>query len=153
MADLRIAFAGTPIFARTILAALCQSNLTPQLVLTQPDRPKGRGRALQASPVKQLAQELVLPIDQPVTLRDRENLQLLEQAAPDVLVVAAYGLILPAQVLSLPRFGCINVHASLLPRWRGAAPIERAIMAGDQETGVCIMQMEEGFDTGPVFAQ
>ena len=89
MADLRIAFAGTPIFARTILAALCQSNLTPQLVLTQPDRPKGRGRALQASPVKQLAQELVLPIEQPVTLRDRENLQLLEQAAPDVLVVAA----------------------------------------------------------------
>ena len=153
MADLRIAFAGTPIFARTILAALCQSNLTPQLVLTQPDRPKGRGRALQASPVKQLAQELALPIDQPVTLRDRENLQLLEQAAPDVLVVAAYGLILPAQVLSLPRFGCINVHASLLPRWRGAAPIERAIMAGDQETGVCIMQMEEGLDTGPVFAQ
>ena len=153
MTDLRIAFAGTPTFARTILAALCQSEFTPNLVLTQPDRPKGRGRAVQASPVKELAQELGLPLAQPVNLRDAENLESLQKAAPDVLVVAAYGLILPSSVLSLPRFGCINVHASLLPRWRGAAPIERAIMAGDEETGVCIMQMEEGLDTGPVMAQ
>ena len=153
MTDLRIAFAGTPTFARTILAALCQSEFTPNLVLTQPDRPKGRGRAVQASPVKELAQELGLPLAQPANLRDPENLKFLQEAAPDVLVVAAYGLILPASVLSLPRFGCINVHASLLPRWRGAAPIERAIMAGDAETGVCIMQMEEGLDTGPVMAQ
>ena len=152
MTDLRIAFAGTPTFARTILAALCQSEFNPNLVLTQPDRPKGRGRAVQASPVKELAQELGLPLAQPVNLRDAENLESLQKAAPDVLVVAAYGLILPSPVLSLPRFGCINVHASLLPRWRGAAPIERAIMAGDEETGVCIMQMEEGLDTGPVIA-
>ena len=153
MTDLRIAFAGTPTFARTILAALCQSEFTPNLVLTQPDRPKGRGRAVQASPVKELAQELGLPLAQPVNLRDAENLESLQKAAPDVLVVAAYGLILPSPVLSLPRFGCINVHASLLPRWRGAAPIERAIMAGDEETGVCIMQMEAGLDTGPVLLQ
>jgi len=153
VADLSIAFAGTPTFARTILSALCKSEFTPNLVLTQPDRPKGRGRTVQASPVKALAQELGLPLAQPVSLRDAENLESLQEAAPDVLIVAAYGLILPSSVLSLPRFGCINVHASLLPRWRGAAPIERAIMAGDKETGVCIMQMEEGLDTGPVMAQ
>ena len=140
-------------FARTILTALSASEFTPKLVLTQPDRPKGRGRAVHASPVKQLAHELKLPIAQPPNLRDPENLQPLVELAPDVLVVAAYGLILPAQVLALPRLGCINVHASLLPRWRGAAPIERAIMAGDTETGVCIMQMEAGLDTGPVLSQ
>ena len=140
-------------FARTILAALSASEFTPKLVLTQPDRPKGRGRAVHASPVKQLAHELKLPIAQVPNLRGPENLQPLVELAPDVLVVAAYGLILPAQVLALPRLGCINVHASLLPRWRGAAPIERAIMAGDRETGVCIMQMDAGLDTGPVLSQ
>jgi len=135
-------------FARTILAALSASEFTPKLVLTQPDRPKGRGRAVHASPVKLLAHELELPIAQAPNLRDPENLQPLIELAPDVLVVAAYGLILPAQVLALPRLGCINVHASLLPRWRGAAPIQRAIEAGDSASGVTIMQMDAGLDTG-----
>ncbi len=153
MTDLRIAFAGTPTFAATILSALCTSEFMPELVLTQPDRPKGRGRAVRAGPVKQLAEALNLPIAQPPNLRASEHLQSLERLAPDVMVVAAYGLILPARVLALPRLGCINVHASLLPRWRGAAPIERALMAGDRESGVCIMQMDAGLDTGPVLSR
>ena len=122
------------------------------LVLTQPDRPKGRGRTLQASAVKEFAESQQLPLFQPERLLDPESIAPIKDLSLDVLIVAAYGLILPPAVLQLPRFGCINVHASLLPRWRGAAPIERAIMAGDQHTGVCIMQMDEGLDTGPVLS-
>ena len=153
MTNLRIGFAGTPEFARSILQQLCASEYTPQIVLTQPDRPKGRGRSLQASPVKDYAQDQGLPIYQPQSLRAAESIVPLIDLNLDVLIVAAYGLILPKHVLELPRLGCINVHASLLPRWRGAAPVERAIMAGDEQTGVCIMQMDEGLDTGPVLAQ
>lgn len=153
MTNLRTGFAGTPEFARTILQQLCESEFLPQVVLTQPDRPKGRGRSLQASPVKDYAQSQQIPIFQPQSLRTAESIAPLADLDLDVLIVAAYGLILPQTVLELPRLGCINVHASLLPRWRGAAPIERAIMAGDEQTGVCIMQMDEGLDTGPVLAQ
>ena len=120
-------------------------------MLTQPDRPAGRGRTLQASVVKQRAEQLGLPIAQPSGLKSADAREQLHAWAPDLMVVAAYGLILPPAVLSLPRLGCINVHASLLPRWRGAAPIERAILAGDHQSGICIMQMESGLDTGPVF--
>lgn len=153
MTQLRTAFAGTPDFARAILAPLCASEFRPQVVLTQPDRPKGRGRALQASPVKALAQSQHIPVWQPRSLREPEAIAPLKNLDLDVLIVAAYGLILPEAVLTLPRHGCVNVHASLLPRWRGAAPIERAIMAGDDRTGVCIMQMDEGLDTGPIRLQ
>lgn len=146
----RIAFAGTPSFAATILARLLAAGEDICLVLTQPDRPAGRGRKLRPSPVKALATEAGLPLQQPASLRDAAAVAELAAKAPDVLVVAAYGLILPATVLDLPAAGCLNVHASLLPRWRGAAPVERAIMAGDEETGVCIMQMDVGLDTGPV---
>ncbi len=153
---LRVAFAGTPEFALAALAALLADGWTVPLVLTQPDRPAGRGLRLQPSAVKQLALQHAVPVAQPTSLRldgrwpeqaaaAREALQ---QAAPDVLVVAAYGLILPRWVLDLPRLGCLNIHASLLPRWRGAAPIHRAIEAGDAETGITIMQMDEGLDTG-----
>jgi methionyl-tRNA formyltransferase len=150
---LRIAFAGTPDFAVPTLRALAQSPHRLVGVLTQPDRPAGRGRALTASPVKRLALELQLPLSQPQQLRSPEAHEALTGWEPDVLVVVAYGLILPAAVLTLPRLGCINVHASLLPRWRGAAPIQRAILAGDSETGVTIMQIEAGLDTGPILAQ
>lgn len=148
---LRIAFAGSPAFAATILGVLHASRYGPCAVFTQPDRPTGRGRKLTPNPVKKLAASLDLPVHQPPSLRDAEARGLLAQYELDILVVAAYGLILPAAVLQLPRFGCLNVHASSLPRWRGAAPIERAVMAGDRDTGVCIMQMEEGLDTGPVY--
>jgi methionyl-tRNA formyltransferase len=120
------------------------------LVLTQPDRPAGRGMALQPSAVKRVASEAGIAVFQPATLKDAGAQARLREVAADVMVVAAYGLILPQAVLDLPRFGCLNIHASLLPRWRGAAPIQRAILAGDEETGVCIMQMEAGLDTGPV---
>jgi len=146
------AFAGSPAFAAAILARLADSKFRPVLVLTQPDRPTGRGRKVKANPVKQYAVDADLPIAQPANLRDPTISAQLTDYQLDVLIVAAYGLILPPAVLAIPKYGCINVHASLLPRWRGAAPIERAIMAGDAQTGVCIMQMEEGLDTGPVFA-
>lgn len=120
---------------------------------TQPDRPAGRGRNLTASAVKQAAQELAIPVRQPQTLRDPTEHEALRALAPDLLIVVAYGLILPKAVLEIPRYGCWNVHASLLPRWRGAAPIQRAIQAGDAETGVCLMQMARGLDTGPVLLQ
>jgi len=149
---LRIVFAGTPEFALPTLARLASSPHRLIGVLTQPDRPAGRGRAPKASPVKQRALELGLSLDQPADLKTPESRAMLLQWAPDLLVVVAYGLILPPAVLALPRLGCINVHASLLPRWRGAAPIARAILAGDAHTGVSIMQMEAGLDTGPVFA-
>jgi methionyl-tRNA formyltransferase len=133
-----------------VLAALLDSPHEVVGVWTQPDRPAGRGRELAASPVKQLAQRSGVPVFQPVTLKDAAAQQDLRDLQPDLLVVVAYGLILPKAVLAIPRFGCWNVHASLLPRWRGAAPIQRAIEAGDERSGVCLMQMEAGLDTGPV---
>jgi methionyl-tRNA formyltransferase len=150
---LRLAFAGTPDFALPTLRALVDSAHTLVGVLTQPDRPAGRGRELKASPVKRLALELKLPLSQPAGLESLEARSALVSWAPDALVVVAYGLILPPGVLALPRLGCINIHASLLPRWRGAAPIQRAILAGDAETGITIMQIETGLDTGPILAQ
>ncbi len=150
---MKVVFAGTPEFAAVALRALFAAGHEVVLVLTQPDRAAGRGMSLQPSPVKKLAQELGLPVFQPVSLREGVALEILRATKPDVLLVAAYGLILPQAVLDLPQFGCLNIHASLLPRWRGAAPIQRAILAGDRETGVCIMQMESGLDTGPVLAR
>jgi methionyl-tRNA formyltransferase len=149
---LRVAFAGTPEFALPTLAALLAHQ---QLVgvLTQPDRPQGRGRKLASSPVKSAALAAGVPLAQPGSLRGEAGEAArteLRTWNPDALVVVAYGLILPAEVLTLPRFGCLNIHASLLPRWRGAAPIQRAILAGDAESGVSIMQMDAGLDTGPV---
>jgi len=148
VAPLRVAFAGTPEFAASALEAILAAGYEVPLVLTQPDRPAGRGMKLTPSPVKQLALARGIEVDQPEKLRTDEQRSRLVACAPDVLVVAAYGLILPKAVLELPRLGCINIHASLLPRWRGAAPIHRAIEAGDAETGITIMQMDEGLDTG-----
>ena len=145
-APLRVAFAGTPEFAACALDAILAAGHEVALVLTQPDRPAGRGMKLTPSPVKQLALAHGIEVDQPERLRTDEQRARLAACAPDVLVVAAYGLILPKAVLDLPRRGCINIHASLLPRWRGAAPIHRAIEAGDAETGITIMQMDEGLD-------
>jgi len=153
---MRVAFAGTPEFAQVALARLHAAGFTIALVLTQPDRPAGRGMRLQASPVKAFAIEHGLQVAQPRSLRldgkypddARAAREALLEARPDVLVVAAYGLILPQWVLDLPPRGCLNIHASLLPRWRGAAPIHRAIEAGDAETGITIMQMDAGLDTG-----
>jgi methionyl-tRNA formyltransferase len=147
---MRIAFAGTPEFAAVALRAILAAGFDVPLVLTQPDRPAGRGMKLQPSPVKSVALDAGIPVDQPERLRTPEQRAALVACAPDVLVVAAYGLILPQAVLDLPRLGCLNIHASLLPRWRGAAPIHRAIEAGDAETGITLMQMEAGLDTGPM---
>jgi len=152
MLVLRVAFAGTPEFALPALAAL-KSHHEVVGVLTQPDRPSGRGRRLTASPVKLAAIADRLPLAQPPTLRSEMARAQLSSWRPDVLVVAAYGLMVPPEVLSLPPLGCINIHASLLPRWRGAAPVERAILAGDRFTGISIMQMDAGLDTGPVLLQ
>ncbi|HSS62914.1 MAG TPA: methionyl-tRNA formyltransferase [Gammaproteobacteria bacterium] len=149
---MRLVFAGTPEFAATILAALLDSGHRVACVYTQPDRPAGRGRKLRASPVKALAARHHLPVLQPSSLRAKECADALAAISPDLMVVAAYGLLLPPSILSVPSYGCINVHASLLPRWRGAAPIQRAILAGDEETGISIMQMDEGLDTGGVLA-
>lgn len=148
----RLGFAGTPQFAATILQGLIDHGLAPVVVYSRPDKRQGRGRKTQASAVKQLAVEHNIDIQQPPTLKKAEYQAELAAAKLDLFIVAAYGLILPPDVLALPKFGCLNVHASLLPRWRGAAPIERAIMAGDKQTGICLMGMEEGLDTGPVFA-
>jgi len=147
---LRLVFAGTPEFAVPHLAACRRDNVDIVAVYTQPDRPAGRGRALGASPVKLAALALGIPVEQPEDFRTAAAVERLRALAPDLLVVVAYGLILPRKVLAIPRLGCWNVHASLLPRWRGAAPIQRALLAGDAETGVCLMQMEAGLDTGPV---
>lgn len=147
----KIIFAGTPEFALPILEALFESPHEICAVFTQPDRPSGRGQKIHASPIKQFALENHLAIYQPETLRDQQIQQQIAEFNADVMIVVAYGLILPQAVLSIPRLGCINVHASLLPRWRGAAPIQRAILAGDTETGISIMQMNAGLDTGPVF--
>ncbi len=149
---LEIGFAGTPEFAATLLSGLINGGFKPKLVLTQPDRPTGRGRKTKPSPVRQIAEQHEIAVQTPARLRGEALDELaIAELGLDVLIVAAYGLILPAPVLEGPRLGCLNVHASLLPRWRGAAPVERAIMAGDRETGVCLMQMDEGLDTGPVF--
>jgi methionyl-tRNA formyltransferase len=145
---MKIIFAGTPVFAAAALEALINAGHEIVLVLTQPDRPAGRGMRLMASAVKELALQHELMLLQPKTLKNTTLHEQLQALDADVMVVAAYGLILPANVLQIPRFGCLNIHASLLPRWRGAAPIQRAILAGDQETGITIMQMDEGLDTG-----
>ena len=151
---MKVIFAGTPDFAAAALKAIAAAGFEIPLVLTQPDRPKGRGMQLAPSPVKQAALELGLHVAQPEKLRNNaEALQMLKEVEADVMVVAAYGLILPQDVLDTPKHGCLNIHASLLPRWRGAAPIQRAIEAGDAETGVCIMQMDIGLDTGDVVSE
>ncbi len=146
--SLKIIYAGTPEFAATALAALLQSDHEVLAVYTQPDRPAGRGRKLTPSPVKALALEHGLPVHQPLSLKEEAEQGILAAYGADVMVVAAYGLILPKAVLETPRLGCLNIHASLLPRWRGAAPIQRAIETGDAETGITIMQMDVGLDTG-----
>ncbi|MEW8399462.1 MAG: methionyl-tRNA formyltransferase [Candidatus Thiodiazotropha sp.] len=151
MADaLKIIFAGTPDFAATALEALLTTQHRILAVYTQPDRPAGRGRKLQFSPVKALALERGLEVRQPASLKDETAQHELAEMDADLMVVAAYGLLLPQAVLDIPRLGCVNIHASLLPRWRGAAPIQRALLAGDRESGVTIMQMEAGLDTGPM---
>lgn len=148
---LKVIFAGTPEFALPMLEALFESPHEICAVFTQPDRPAGRGQKMHSSPIKQFAVEKHLPIFQPNTLRDPVIQQQIAELQADVMIVVAYGLILPAVILAMPKYGCINVHASLLPRWRGAAPIQRAILAGDTETGISIMQMDAGLDTGPVY--
>lgn len=148
MGKLRICFAGTPAFAAAHLSALLESEYNIVGVYTQPDRPSGRGKKLQPSAVKELAVKNKLVVFQPASLKPSEEQLNLSSLQPDLLIVVAYGLILPKAILDIPKYGCINVHASLLPRWRGAAPIERALLAGDKETGVTIMQMDEGLDTG-----
>ncbi len=153
MPDPRIVFAGTPDFALASLEALVAAGLSPVAVITQPDRPAGRGKKLTASPVKQFALAQGIEVMQPATLRDDAIVASLEALAPDVMIVAAYGLILPQAVLDVPRRGCLNVHASLLPRWRGAAPIQAAIIEGDVETGISLMAMTAGLDCGPVFVR
>ncbi|MCP3671679.1 MAG: methionyl-tRNA formyltransferase [Gammaproteobacteria bacterium] len=147
---LNIIFAGTPEFSVPPLATLLESGHRVVAVYTQPDRPAGRGRKLTASPVKQLAQECSIPVYQPINFKSEEDLSQVERLQADLMVVVAYGLLLPVRVLEAPRLGCINIHASLLPRWRGAAPIQRSILAGDSETGITIMEMEAGLDTGPM---
>ena len=150
MSKPRVIFAGTPEFAVASLQALLESGVTPCAVLTQPDRPAGRGKRVMPSPVKQLALHHNIRLLQPATMRDDAVVAELEALDSDIMVVAAYGLILPQRVLDIPRAGCVNVHASLLPRWRGAAPIQAAILAGDRETGVCLMSMQAGLDCGPI---
>jgi len=148
---LRVAFAGTPEIAAITLRALLDSDHEVVGVLTQPDRPAGRGRRLTPSPVKLLAEQAGINVLQPGSLRDKVAVDDVASLQADVMVVIAYGLILPSDVLQLPALGCVNIHASLLPRWRGAAPIQRAILAGDDVTGICLMKMDEGLDTGPVW--
>lgn len=150
---LKIIFAGTPAFAAVALDALIQSPHQIIAVYTQPDKPAGRGLKLMPGPVKVLAEAHQLPVYQPASLKDSHEQTILKNLNADVMVVAAYGMLLPEAVLAIPTYGCINIHPSLLPRWRGAAPIQRAIFAGDQITGVTIMQMDKGLDTGPILLQ
>jgi len=150
--SLRIIYAGTPDFSVAALQALIESSHEVVAVYTQPDRPAGRGRGLKASPVKEKAVEYNIPVYQPVSLKHEQTRAELKALNADLMIVTAYGLLLPAAVLEIPRLGCINIHASLLPRWRGAAPIQRAILAGDKKTGITIMQMDEGLDTGDMLA-
>ncbi|WP_395377751.1 methionyl-tRNA formyltransferase [Marinicella sp. W31] len=151
--SLNIIFCGTPEFSVPPLQALIDSEHTVTAVFTQPDRKAGRGKKLTASPVKELALKHDIPVHQPTTLRTDDTLQKIQNLQADLMIVVAYGLIVPQQILDIPQHGCWNIHASLLPRWRGAAPIQRAILAGDEITGVGIMQMEAGLDTGPVFLE
>lgn len=153
MSAATILFAGTPDFAQVSLQALVESGYAPAVVFTQPDRRAGRGKRLTASPVKSYAQSVDIDVWQPETLRDESIVADIAALQPTLMVVAAYGLILPQALLDIPEHGCVNVHASLLPRWRGAAPIQQAILNGDAETGICLMQMEAGLDTGPVYAR
>ncbi len=153
MSGRRILFAGTPEFALASLRALCDSGATPLAVYTQPDRPAGRGRKIRSSPVKEYAQSRNIEVRQPESLKGSEVVSEIAEFDADLLIVAAYGLILPPAILELPDRGCLNVHASLLPRWRGASPIPAAILAGDEETGISLMQMTAGLDCGPVFAR
>jgi len=147
--ELKIVFAGTPEFAAVALAQLLKHDYQLVAVYTQPDRPAGRGRHLQPSPVKEIALAHGIAVEQPVSFKQEpQSIQRLVDYAPDIMIVAAYGLLLPQAILDIPRFGCLNIHASLLPRWRGAAPIQRALLAGDKETGITIMQMDAGLDTG-----
>jgi methionyl-tRNA formyltransferase len=150
---MRVGFAGTPTFAATALESILAAGLAVPLVLTQPDRPHGRGMRQDPGPVKMLALARGLRVEQPLRLRHESEWAPIVATPLDVLVVAAYGLIVPPAILGWPRYGCVNIHASLLPRWRGAAPIERALLAGDRETGISIMRMDEGLDTGPVIAR
>lgn len=150
---LRIIFAGTPEFAATSLAALCDSTHDVIAVFTQPDRPSGRGRRVTSSPVKQMAENQGIPVFQPQTLKEPDVQQSLIELNPDLIVVAAYGLLVPEFVLNLPRLGCVNIHASLLPRWRGAAPIQYALLNGDLVTGISLMQMDAGLDSGDILCQ
>jgi methionyl-tRNA formyltransferase len=150
---MKIIFAGTPVFAAHALEALLKAGHEIAMVLTQPDRPAGRGMQITSSSVKRLAQQHELPLLQPHSLKQSEIDAQLTSINADVMVVAAYGLILPKPILNIPRLGCLNIHASLLPRWRGAAPIQRSILAGDCETGITIMQMDQGLDTGPMLLQ
>lgn len=149
---LRLLFAGTPDFAVPALQSLIDKHQV-LAVFTQPDRPAGRGQALRASPVKALAEHHYIPVHQPLTLKSAEAADCIANYEADAMIVAAYGLILPSTILNLPKWGCLNIHASLLPRWRGAAPIQRAILAGDSQTGISIMQMDEGLDTGAVLSE
>jgi methionyl-tRNA formyltransferase len=149
----KIVFAGTPGFAATALEAIVAAGHAVVSVLTQPDRPVGRGRQVRAGPVKGLAERHGLPVLQPASLADDSIVETIRALRADAMVVAAYGLLVPRSILELPRRGCINIHASLLPRWRGAAPIQRALLAGDETTGITIMQMDEGLDTGPILLQ
>ncbi len=153
MQGLRIIFAGTPDFAAPALAALIEAGHEIVLVLTQPDRPSGRGMKLKASPVKELALEHDIEVFQPETLKDSAAQSRIEDAKADVIIVAAYGLIIPTNVLNMPRLGCFNIHASLLPRWRGAAPIQRSLLAGDKETGVTIMEVVPALDAGAMISK
>lgn len=150
---MKVIFAGTPEFAVPTLNALIASSHEVITVFTQPDRPAGRGQQLQASPIKQIAEKTNIPVYQPASLRDEAIQAHIKKLQPAVIVVVAYGLILPKAVLDIPKYGCINIHPSLLPRWRGAAPIQRTIEAGDKETAVTIMQMDKGMDTGPILLQ
>jgi methionyl-tRNA formyltransferase len=150
---MRLIFAGTPLFAAVALEALIAAGHELVLVLTQPDRPAGRGLKLVPSDVKKTAQKHNLTVEQPLTLKSEAARALVAAVRADVMIVAAYGLILPKDILVLPRLGCINIHASLLPRWRGAAPIQRAVLAGDAHTGITLMQMDEGLDTGGMLLQ
>jgi methionyl-tRNA formyltransferase len=152
MTAAKLLFAGTPEFALESLRALHGAGFVPAAVLTQPDRPAGRGKKVTESPVKQFAREHDIPVWQPETLKDADIVARIAEVEPDLMIVAAYGLLLPRAVLDLPQHGCVNVHASLLPRWRGAAPIQAAIIDGDSRTGISLMQMEAGLDTGPVIA-
>lgn len=153
MNNLNIVFAGTPEFSVPILEALIAAKMNVVAVYTQPDKVSGRGQHLHQSPVKQCALQHNIPVEQPISLRNIEAQERLASLKPDIMIVVAYGLILPQVVLDIPTYGCLNIHASLLPRWRGASPIQQAILAGDAETGVCLMKMEAGLDTGPVYAK